>query len=58
MIVHVFKLRVGVHFGQNVVKNNNFIKKCCEQKLLRIGFLIRNLVDACLSGPEVELGGS
>ncbi len=33
------------HFGQNKVKNNDFIKKCFEQKLFRIKFSTKNSVE-------------
>ncbi len=46
VIVRVFKWQVGVHFGQIVAKNNDFIKNSFKHKLLGIKFPIRNSVDA------------
>ncbi len=35
--------RVDVHFGQNVAKNTDYIKKCFKQKLFRIKFPSKNV---------------
>ncbi len=47
--------RVGVHFGQNVAKNTDYIKKYYKQKLFRIKLPTKNSVDASLSPAEAEL---
>ncbi len=41
--------------GQNTAKNTNYIEKCLKQKLRRIKFPKKNLIE-CISLRRVKLG--